>query len=272
MLTIMLDIILAYAASIGVSYVIETARELDMTKLFADHGYKLNNERIKELSKYQENNGMLPMKKALLIPLFGNVIYAVYTSLKYTVTKPYIIDAYNTMGALDKFSKVEEEEYAKKKNTVNAFLTPIKAQIRLNSATKMVFKDDNRGESELLYEIKDGNINILQTTGPMAYDSEEEQKARIRNAYQQLGEEIDKYGGIEGYSKQILQEAKQNQSEQKSIETTPTEQEGLLPSTVTVPRDEIERLEEFKKELIDYSKPKNDSDSPKVNQKTTPKM
>jgi len=66
MLTIMLDVILTYAASIGVSYVIEIARELDMIKLFADHGYKLNNERIKELDKYQENNGMQPMKMVYL--------------------------------------------------------------------------------------------------------------------------------------------------------------------------------------------------------------
>lgn len=103
----------------------ELKNELEMFKEFADNGYKLNINKMKEIqtdiAPQTSNNVLLSM----LIP-FYNVASVIRRKNLYENNKQLIFDQYDKLGVLEEMTEAEKEEYAKNPSGWNAVLLTAK--------------------------------------------------------------------------------------------------------------------------------------------------
>jgi len=111
-----MDLLLFCLGAIITSFLMELTNELRMFKDVADAGYKVNLNKMTELSKMQKEinpNAINNKYLALLIPIF-NIMQAFKNAIQYNDVRPMILDSLNVTGVLEEMSEFEKQEYSKK--------------------------------------------------------------------------------------------------------------------------------------------------------------
>ena len=169
---LLLNTILLYLGTVGLSLISVAKVDLKLLKNFADEGYKINFDKLNEVNHTSD------IKKKVLsnffIPIW-NLIYAFKTVENYQFSSQRLSDTLSLIDALEEMNAFEKMEYMKNPTGLNALLVPIKFEQRVNNAIKITIEDQN-GTSDIYYDITSGTekINILKVTGPLKDYSEEE--------------------------------------------------------------------------------------------------
>ena len=179
---LLLNTILLYLGTVGLSLISAAKVDLKLLKNFADEGYKINFDKLNEVNHTSD------IKKKVLsnffIPIW-NLIYAFKTVENYQFSSQRLSDTLSLIDALEEMNAFEKMEYMKNPTGLNALLVPIKFEQRVNNAIKITIEDQN-GTSDIYYDITPGTekINILKVTGPLKDYSEEELQKIITESRQ----------------------------------------------------------------------------------------
>ena len=177
------------------SFGMEFVQKLTIFKDIADLGYKMN---IQEIKKYQnEEDQRKEQYFAFFIP-FVNILQVFQKSIQYNNNKTLIFNRLRIMDAIEKMSKLEEEEYLKNPTGLTALLLPIKVEKRLRRATSIKINDYGK-ESEFICEfgpVKD-DITILTVKGVASSLTIEEQKKKIFEALNIVQENSQNFDTVE---------------------------------------------------------------------------
>lgn len=224
-------------ASIGM----EIANELRMFKDIADEGYKIDITRLKELGKELNPDASKTTFLSLLIPIF-NIMQVFQRTIQYNNIRHTILDQLDVLNLLDEMSEIEKQEYLKNPTGLNAFLIPMKAEIRLAKALTFKIKNENE-DSEIFYEVGDSieDITILRVNGDAAKLTVEEQKKKIIDSLTKMATLLAKeYSDKETF----MNDLSNNNSiiVNKNKETEATQKLSI--------NDEKQSLENLKKEIL----------------------
>lgn len=179
-----MKILIMWLGSVVASFFMEIGNELRMYKDAADAGYKVNNSKLLErLRKGRESKPSLSTL-FLLTPVI-NIMFVMKNTLDYNDRRDDLLTQLHVMGALDEMSDYEKSEYAKRPTGLNALLVPFKTMIKLRNANFIEIKDENDISSKIFFEFdrKNGDISVLEVSGPASRLSYDEQKERVLNAY-----------------------------------------------------------------------------------------
>mgnify|MGYP005768451763 FL=1 len=169
---LLLNTILLYLGTVGLSLISVAKVDLKLLKNFADEGYKINFDKHNEI--YHTSDIKKKVLSNFFIPIW-NLIYAFKTVENYQFSSQRLSDTLSLIDALEEMNAFEKMEYMKNPTVLNALLVPIKFEQRVNNAIKITIEDQN-GTSDIYYDITPGTekINILKVTGPLKDYSEEE--------------------------------------------------------------------------------------------------
>lgn len=266
--------IIFVVGSIILSVVADRVNDYRIFKDLADAGYKLNLDKLMEITKDIKtnddvyNNQGVGIKKrpntnsdysksvkkvAMFIPWFN--IYTVYKNIKaYNEARARTFEYFNFLGVLEEMTLEEKERYAKHPNGYVAYricLFPTPKSVK-NKIIVLTYKDNN-GTSKIIYEIRDNleDIHVLEVTGSMEEIWKKAENKDLENKLKKilLGG-IDKYEGLEKFIEAVnsgMEDKKSNNGTELTI---------VIDDTFTYFQKE-ERLREEKrgvaKEIIDLN-------------------
>ena len=130
-----------WLVSIFFSFAVDLSVMFRMYKDAADAGYKVDNDKLSELSKEMDPNeskiGLL-----ILFTPFINVAHSFKGIIDYNESRYFVVDLLRMFGVLERMSNTEIEEYQKKTTGFHAFITPIKCEIMSSNNNKEELKKD----------------------------------------------------------------------------------------------------------------------------------
>lgn len=177
-----------YIGSVIASTVIEISNELRFFKDIADAGYKINIDKLTELSKSLNNDKTLAF---LLIPII-NIFQVFQNVMTYNNQKEDILNSSHIVGLIEEMTPIEKKMYQDNPTSINALLVPLKYYNRCLSANKIKIMT-NDYPSEITYDIdKDKNITILKVEGYLSNKDEEFILNIVKNSIQAQKEIIKK--------------------------------------------------------------------------------
>lgn len=188
----MTEFIIFWILTILTSFSMQLAFVLRVFKDLADLGYKFNLDKFRNknnlpVDTFEKNNFIT------LIP-FINLISEIKKVNNYNTNRQVILEQFKTLNLLENLSDFEKGEYLKKPTSLNAFLLPIKLEIRLDKSICLTIKEEE-GTSKVYFEMGNtfDDLIILKTEGPISNLSKEEQKKKIsETAKRMLTKQIDK--------------------------------------------------------------------------------
>lgn len=165
--------------TVVVSYFMEIMSELRIFKDAADAGYKVDLQRLKDISAQINPDGDKIFTLSLLIPIF-NMINVLCRTKKFDEDRGFLLDELRVIDALDEMSKVEQEEYSKKPTLFNALFIPFIVKKRLLDSELVVVMIENK-PGEIYYEVGDesDDITILASYGSASKLTVDEQRRTI---------------------------------------------------------------------------------------------
>lgn len=202
-----MKILFLWISTVAASFCIELTNELKMFKDVADAGYKINIDRLSDLSKKLNPDASKITLLSMLIPIF-NIIQVFERITKYNNIRPMLLDQLSVIDALEEMSEIEKQEYLKKPTGLNAILVPFKLEVRIAKAYSVKIENDNE-KSEIFYEIGDSldDITILKVAGDAYRLTEAEQKKKVIEAIGAiknfLSEETEKNNDVENSTNTI---------------------------------------------------------------------
>lgn len=199
-----MKIVVLWISTVAASFCIELTNELRMFKDVADAGYKINIDRLSDLSKKLNPDASKITLLSMLIPIF-NIIQVFERITKYNNIRPMLLDQLSIIDALEKMSEIEKQEYQKRPTGLNAILVPFKLEARIAKSDSVKIENDNE-KSEIFYEIGDSldDITILKVAGDASRLTEDEQKKKVIEAIKSsLSEEMEEYDDVENSTNTI---------------------------------------------------------------------
>lgn len=199
-----MKIVVLWISTVAASFCIELTNELRMFKDVADAGYKINIDRLSDLSKKLNPDASKITLLSMLIPIF-NIMQVFDRMAKYNNIRPMLLDQLSVIDALEEMSEIEKQEYLKKPTGLNAILVPFKLEVRIAKADSVKIENDNE-KSEIFYEIGDSldDITILKVAGDAYRLTEAEQKKKVIEAIKNsLSEETEKNNDVENSTNTI---------------------------------------------------------------------
>lgn len=199
-----MKIVVLWISTVAASFCIELTNELRMFKDVADAGYKINIDRLSDLSKKLNPDASKITLLSMLIPIF-NIIQVFDRMVKYNNIRPMLLDQLSIIDALEEMSEIEKQEYQKKPTGLNAILVPFKLEARIAKADSVKIENDNE-KSEIFYEIGDSldDITILKVAGDASRLTEDEQKKKVIEVIKSsLSEEMEEYDDVENSTNTI---------------------------------------------------------------------
>lgn len=191
----LMQLVWIWLSTIALSYAVEFKVCLKLIKDIADAGYKINNEKIKELSDKinSQISNSIDLKVLNMIPLF-NIYTAMKTMIEGTMFTEQVFLELKVLGAVEEMSEIEKEEYLNNPTGFNAIMVPIKVKERLSSAFTTKY-NDFYSDGEIKFEYIDKKINILQVTGPASRLTVQEQEEIIKKNWKNsLSDKYDELG------------------------------------------------------------------------------
>lgn len=145
----------------------------------ADAGYKVDLQRLKDISAQINPDGDKIFTLSLLIPIF-NMINVLCRTKKFDEDRGFLLDELRVIDALDEMSKVEQEEYSKKPTLFNALFIPFIVKKRLLDSELVVVMIENK-PGEIYYDVGDepNDITILASYGSASKLTVDEQRKAI---------------------------------------------------------------------------------------------
>lgn len=105
-----MEIIILWISSIIISIVLEIKNELRIFKDVADNGYKIDINRLDEISKQINPNATKATLYSLLLP-FLNLKGVCERTIQYNNIRPFILDQLSVLDSLIPMTKEEEKKY-----------------------------------------------------------------------------------------------------------------------------------------------------------------
>ena len=199
-----MKIVVLWISTVAASFCIELTNELRMFKDVADAGYKINIDRLSDLSKKLNPDASKITLLSMLIPIF-NIIQVFERITKYNNIRPMLLDQLSIIDALEEMSEIEKQEYQKRPTGLNAILVPFKLEARIAKSDSVKIENDNE-KSEIFYEIGDSldDITILKVAGDASRLTEDEQKKKVIEVIKSsLSEEMEEYDDVENSTNTI---------------------------------------------------------------------
>lgn len=242
-----MKIVVLWISTVAASFCIELTNELRMFKDVADAGYKINIDRLSDLSKKLNPDASKITLLSMLIPIF-NIIQVFERITKYNNIRPMLLDQLSIIDALEEMSEIEKQEYLKKPTGLNAILVPFKLEARIAKSDSVKIENDNE-KSEIFYEIGDSldDITILKVAGDAYRLTEAEQKKKVIEAIKSsLSEETEEYDDVENATNTIKDN---DYLELKDIDNK--EEQKVTPKQESSLSRQKQALEDLKNKLIE---------------------
>lgn len=242
-----MKIVVLWISTVAASFCIELTNELRMFKDVADAGYKINIDRLSDLSKKLNPDASKITLLSMLIPIF-NIIQVFERITKYNNIRPMLLDQLSIIDALEEMSEIEKQEYLKKPTGLNAILVPFKLEVRIAKADSVKIENDNE-KSEIFYEIGDSldDITILKVAGDAYRLTEAEQKKKVIEAIKSsLSEETEEYDDVENATNTI-----KDNDDLELKDTDNKEEQNVTPKQESSPSRQKQELEDLKNKLIE---------------------
>lgn len=242
-----MKIVVLWISTVAASFCIELTNELRMFKDVADAGYKINIDRLSDLSKKLNPDASKITLLSMLIPIF-NIIQVFERITKYNNIRPMLLDQLSIIDALEEMSEIEKQEYLKKPTGLNAILVPFKLEVRIAKADSVKIENDNE-KSEIFYEIGDSldDITILKVAGDAYRLTEAEQKKKVIEAIKSsLLAETEEYDDVENATNTIKDN---DYLELKDIDNK--EEQKVTPKQESSLSRQKQALEDLKNKLIE---------------------
>lgn len=242
-----MKIVVLWISTVAASFCIELTNELRMFKDVADAGYKINIDRLSDLSKKLNPDASKITLLSMLIPIF-NIIQVFERITKYNNTRPMLLDQLSIIDALEEMSEIEKQEYLKKPTGLNAILVPFKLEARIAKADSVKIENDNE-KSEIFYEIGDSldDITILKVAGDASRLTEAEQKKKVIEAIKSsLSEETEEYDDVENATNTI-----KDNDDLELKNTDNKEEQKVTPKQESSLSRQKQALKDLKNKLIE---------------------
>lgn len=242
-----MKIVVLWISTVAASFCIELTNELRMFKDVADAGYKINIDRLSDLSKKLNPDASKITLLSMLIPIF-NIIQVFERITKYNNIRPMLLDQLSIIDALEEMSEIEKQEYLKKPTGLNAILVPFKLEVRIAKADSVKIENDNE-KSEIFYEIGDSldDITILKVAGDAYRLTEAEQKKKVIEAIKSsLSEETEEYDDVENATNTI-----KDNDDLELKDTDNKEEQNVTPKQESSLSRQKQALEDLKNKLIE---------------------
>lgn len=242
-----MKIVVLWISTVAASFCIELTNELRMFKDVADAGYKINIDRLSDLSKKLNPDASKITLLSMLIPIF-NIIQVFERITKYNNTRPMLLDQLSIIDALEEMSEIEKQEYLKKPTGLNAILVPFKLEVRIAKADSVKIENDNE-KSEIFYEIGDSldDITILKVAGDAYRLTEAEQKKKVIEAIKSsLLAETEEYDDVENATNTI-----KDNDDLELKDTDNKEEQKVTPKQESSLSRQKQALEDLKNKLIE---------------------
>lgn len=242
-----MKIVVLWISTVAASFCIELTNELRMFKDVADAGYKINIDRLSDLSKKLNPDASKITLLSMLIPIF-NIIQVFERITKYNNIRPMLLDQLSVIDALEEMSEIEKQEYLKKPTGLNAILVPFKLEVRIAKADSVKIENDNE-KSEIFYEIGDSldDITILKVAGDAYRLTEAEQKKKVIEAIKSsLSEETEEYDDVENATNTI-----KDNDDLELKNTDNKEEQKVTPKQESSLSRQKQALEDLKNKLIE---------------------
>lgn len=242
-----MKIVVLWISTVAASFCIELTNELRMFKDVADAGYKINIDRLSDLSKKLNPDASKITLLSMLIPIF-NIIQVFERITKYNNTRPMLLDQLSIIDALEEMSEIEKQEYQKRPTGLNAILVPFKLEARIAKADSVKIENDNE-KSEIFYEIGDSldDITILKVAGDAYRLTEAEQKKKVIEAIKSsLLAETEEYDDVENATNTI-----KDNDDLELKNTDNKEEQKVTPKQESSLSRQKQALEDLKNKLIE---------------------
>lgn len=242
-----MKIVVLWISTVAASFCIELTNELRMFKDVADAGYKINIDRLSDLSKKLNPDASKITLLSMLIPIF-NIIQVFERITKYNNIRPMLLDQLSVIDALEEMSEIEKQEYLKKPTGLNAILVPFKLEARIAKSDSVKIENDNE-KSEIFYEIGDSldDITILKVAGDAYRLTEAEQKKKVIEAIKSsLSEETEEYDDVENATNTI-----KDNDYLELKDTDNKEEQKVTPKQESSLSRQKQALEDLKNKLIE---------------------
>ena len=242
-----MKIVVLWISTVAASFCIELTNELRMFKDVADAGYKINIDRLSDLSKKLNPDASKITLLSMLIPIF-NIIQVFDRMVKYNNIRPMLLDQLSIIDALEEMSEIEKQEYLKKPTGLNAILVPFKLEARIAKADSVKIENDNE-KSEIFYEIGDSldDITILKVAGDAYRLTEAEQKKKVIEAIKSsLSEETEEYDDVENATNTI-----KDNDDLELKDTDNKEEQNITSKQESSLSRQKQALEDLKNKLIE---------------------
>lgn len=242
-----MKIVVLWISTVAASFCIELTNELRMFKDVADAGYKINIDRLSDLSKKLNPDASKITLLSMLIPIF-NIIQVFERITKYNNTRPMLLDQLSIIDALEEMSEIEKQEYQKRPTGLNAILVPFKLEVRIAKADSVKIENDNE-KSEIFYEIGDSldDITILKVAGDAYRLTEAEQKKKVIEAIKSsLLAETEEYDDVENATNTI-----KDNDDLELKNTDNKEEQKVTPKQESSLSRQKQALEDLKNKLIE---------------------
>ena len=244
-----------WSITVILTIVFEFKNEFKMFKEFADMGYKINTDKLTDLSKMSvTTNAINSSLIGMLIP-FYNLASVMAKRKKYEENKELIFEQYMRLGILEEMTYDEWEEYKKNPTGVNAILVPLKKEVQKESEKisfgTITIKEPSGVDSvvniklDLNKENRDDMIEIITARGPISKLSKDEQIKFIR---EHLIETLKKGESKFGSKDAFIHELCKNQSVDVSdIENMDSKKDEVLEEVRPLSR--LERYKQLKQSI-----------------------
>lgn len=242
-----MKIVVLWISTVAASFCIELTNELRMFKDVADAGYKINIDRLSDLSKKLNPDASKITLLSMLIPIF-NIIQVFERITKYNNIRPMLLDQLSIIDALEEMSEIEKQEYLKKPTGLNAILVPFKLEARIAKSDSVKIENDNE-KSEIFYEIGDSldDITILKVAGDAYRLTEAEQKKKVIEAIKSsLLAETEEYDDVENATNTI-----KDNDDLELKNTDNKEEQKVTPKQESSLSRQKQALEDLKNKLIE---------------------
>lgn len=219
-------------------FIMEIANELRMFKDVADFGYKIDVNRLSELGKQLNPNANKITLLSMLIPVL-NVIQVFQRTIQYNNIRTMILDQLRVIDALEEMSEMEKSEYLKNPTRLNAFIVPLKSEIRLATASSIKIEN-----SEIYFKMGKSfeDITILKVIGSANRLSIEEQKKKVTETLYKASNEL------QSDDEEILNEKLNNINKDLSDSEEKNTQQEFIPI------NQKQALKNLKNQLLEEQK------------------
>ena len=237
-----MNIIGIWLATTIISIIYEFKNEFKMFKDFADIGYKLNINKMKNIQAdlpIQTNNHIY---LSMIVPFYN--LYTVLKRIKtYEDNKQLIYETYNKLDVIEEMTDEEKQKYAENPTAWNAILLTAQSQEEKQQTELKKEKQENNNEQivKIIVTEEDGQTNTVKLKLNKDPNDDTVKVLEIDGPIRNLPkEEITKF--ILNHMDQIMTN--------KNISIIKTNEYIQITLNKTKPKTKLERYKELKNSLI----------------------